>query len=127
MTELRAKITAIGITITGLSGRFYHVEAPQGCPKPYSVYSFYAGSASRDSATKFEQQFMQINHYGENLTELEAIEKSSKNKFEDSEADFAGMTDYHLDRIERLGTPRRAKLGQIWQITEQYKLDLTKL
>lgn len=127
MTELRSKIYALGVTIVGISGRFYHVEDPQQCGKPYSVYSFYAGNATRDSATKFEQQFMQINHYGENLTALEAIEKDSKNKFEDSEADFAGMTEYHLDRIERLGTPRRTKIGLIWQITEQYKLDLTKL
>lgn len=127
MTEVRKKIYQLGSTIDGLSGKFYFVEAPQQVSRPYSVFSYFGNPASSDSASKFEELYLQINHYGPDLAALELIEKKSRSIFEDSESSFGDLIEYHLDRIDRIGTPRKTKLDGVWQITEQYKLELTKL
>lgn len=125
ITELRNKIYSLGSAITGLSGRFYYLEAPQGTVKPYAVFSQVTNTQERDTASKFEEVYFQINHYGENAAALETIAKNSRTAFEDSEASWS-LTEYHLDRIE-FQLSREAKNGDVFQITHQYKLELTKL
>ncbi len=125
ITELRNKIYSLGSAITGLSGRFYYVEAPQNVLRPYAVFSLVSNSQDRDTASKFEELYFQINHYGENAADLETITKNSRAVFEDSESGWS-LTEHHLDRIE-FQLSRETKLGDVYQITHQYKLELTKL
>jgi hypothetical protein len=125
ITEVRNKIYSLGSAITGLSGRFYYLEAPQGVAKPYAVFSLIANPTSRDTASRFEEIYFQINLYGDSLSTLETIENLTKQKFDDSESDIS-LTAYHCDRIERELT-RNAKYDTVFQITIQYKLELTKL
>jgi len=125
ITEVRKKIYSLGSAITGLSGRFYYLEAPQGCPKPYAVFSLITNPVTRDTCSTFEDIYFQINLYGESLTALETIENLTKQKFDDSESSFS-LTAYHCNRIERELT-RNAKYDTVFQITIQYKLELTKL
>lgn len=125
ITEVRNKIYSLGSAVTGLSGRFYFIEAPQKCSDPYAVFSFVANTFSRDTGSKFEEIYFQINLYGETLSALETIEQLTKQKFDDAEDDFT-LTDYHCDRIERQLT-RSAKYDKLFQLTLQYKLELTKL
>lgn len=128
MQELITKIYQIGILITQLSGRFYYVEAAEKCGWPYAVFSFFASvTDDRDTASKFETQYFQINYYSKDYTQLMAIEEASKALFDDGESKFSALTEYHVDRIDRVSTPRRTKLDDVWQLTEQYKLELTKL
>jgi hypothetical protein len=125
ITEVRNKIYSLGSAITGLGGKFYYLEAPQGGPKPYAVFSQVVNTQERDTATKFEEVYFQINHYGENVAALETIAENSRTAFEDSESGWS-LTEYHLDRIE-FQLSREAKNGTVFQITHQYKLELTKL
>ena len=125
ITEVRNKIYSLGSAITGLSGRFYYLEAPQGAAKPYAVFSQVTNTQDTDTASKFEEIYLQINHYGENAAALETIAKNSRATFEDSEASWS-LTEYHLDRIE-FQLSRETKNGDVFQTTHQYKLELTKL
>lgn len=124
--ELRKAIYDIGKTITGLSSRFYFVEAPRDVQYPYAVFSQVANTNSRDTASQFEDVFISINYYDKSAAGVEAIAKVGKEKFDDSEALFVpGMIEYHLDRIERVLT-RDQKLDDVYMIITQYKLELTK-
>ena len=125
IAEVRNKIYTLGSAITGLSSRFYYLEAPQNTPKPYAVFSLIANPASRDTVTKFEEIYFQINLYGDSLSALETIENLTKQKFDDCESTFT-LSGYHCDRIERELT-RNAKYDRVFQLTIQYKLELTKL
>ena len=125
ITEVRNNIYTLGAAITGLSGRFYAVEAPQNADYEYAVFSYVSNNQTRDSASKFEEIYFQINHYGKTLATLETIAKASRAKFEDSESSWS-LSEYHLDRIE-FQLSRESKLGDVFQITHQYKLELTKL
>ncbi len=130
ITEVRNNIYTLGSAITGLSGRFYYKKVPKdGGKLPYAVFSQVTSTQDRDTASKFLEIYFQINHYGtnieNNLGALETIAKKSKDKFEDSEAEWS-LTEYHLDRIE-LKLEREAELDDVFQITHQYKLELTKL
>lgn len=125
ITEVRTKIFTLGSSVTGLTGGFYYLEAPQKTAKPYAVFSSVANPVSRDTASKFEEIYWQVNLYGEDLTALELIAKKFREEFEDSESSWS-LTAYHLDRIE-FESSREAKYEKIFQITQQYKLELTKL
>lgn len=125
ITEIRNKIYSLGSVITGLSGKFYYLEAPQSTKRPYAVFSLVTNTQERDTASKFEEIYFQINHYGENAAALETIAKASRAKFEDSESGWS-LSEYHLDRIE-FQLSRDAKFGDVFQITHQYKIELTKL
>lgn len=125
IAEIRNKIYSLGSSITGLSGRFYYMEAAQSVVKPYAVFSQVTNTQDTDTASKFEEIYFQINHYGNNAAELEIIAKASRAKFEDTESDWS-LAEYHLDRIE-FQLSRETKLGDVFQTTHQYKLELTKL
>lgn len=125
ITEVRNKIYSLGSAITGLSGRFYYLEAPQDVVKPYAVFSLITNPTYRDTASRFEEIYFQINIFGETLTALETIENLTKQKFDDAESVFT-LAAYHCDRIERELT-RNAKFDTVFQLTIQYKLELTKL
>ena len=125
ITEVRTKIFTLGSAIAGLTGGFYYLEAPQNTARPYAVFSLIANPTSRDTASRFEEIYFQINLYGDSLTALETIENLTKQKFDDCESSFT-LTAYHCDRIERELT-RNAKYERIFQLTIQYKLELTKL
>lgn len=125
ITEVRARIFTLGSAIAGLTGGFYYLEAPQKTEKPYAVFSLIANPTSRDTASRFEEIYFQINLYGDELAALETIENLTKQKFDDCEDAFT-LTTFHCDRIERQLT-RNAKFDKIFQLTIQYKLELTKL
>lgn len=124
--ELRSAIAKVGKTITGLSQKFYFMEAPRQLNK-YAVFSQVANPASRDTATKFEDVYVNINYYAESAAEVETLAEAGKDKFDDSEVLIrAELTDYYLDRIERQFT-RDQKNDDVFMISHQYKLELTKL
>lgn len=125
IAEVRNKIYSLGSEITGLGGRFYFIEAPQNPTKPYAVFSLITNPTYRDTASRFEEIYFQINLYGDSLAALETIENLTKQKFDDAESVFT-LTNYHCDRIERELT-RNAKFDTVFQLTIQYKLELTKL
>jgi hypothetical protein len=124
--ELRTALAKVGKTITGLSQKFYFMEAPRQSNK-YAVFSQVANPASRDTATKFEDVYLNINYYAESAAEVETLAEAGKDKFDDSEDLIrAELTDYYLDRIERQFT-RDQKNDDVFMISHQYKLELTKL
>ena len=127
IAELRKSIYDIGKTITGLGQRFYFTEAPSEVEYPYAVFSQVSNPASRDTATKFEDVYININYYDKTAAGVETIAEAGKVKFDDSEFSFnALLNQYHLDRIERQLT-RDQKNDDVFMITHQYKLELTKL
>lgn len=123
ITELREQIAAKGNSITGLTGGFWYLEAPKKCSYPYSVFSFIDNVPSRDSASKFEEYYLQINIYDEDGENIEIIKEKMIAEFDDSEADF-NMTDYFFDRIERKFV--KPISTDVFQIAIQYKIELTK-
>jgi hypothetical protein len=127
ISEVRNRIYSLGSEITGLSNRFFYLEAPRDVANPYAVFSPFGNPTNTDTASRFEEIYFQINLYDEKLNSLETIEKLTKQKFDNAESDFSSLTEYHCDRIERLGVPRQTKLGTVFQITVEYRLDLTKL
>ncbi|HYX06829.1 MAG TPA: hypothetical protein VE912_08870, partial [Bacteroidales bacterium] len=98
--ELRPAIYTKGSGITGLSGGFFYVEAPQSVTDNYSVFSVVTNTNTRDTATKFEKVFLQINVYSLSALTCETLLERMKDEFDDSEAEFS-LTSYHLIRIER--------------------------
>lgn len=123
--ELRKAIFNIGKTIPGLSGRFYFTEAPRNVEYPYAVFSQVANTNSRDTASQFEDIFININFYDESAAGAESISDAGKVVFDDSESAFsAELTDNFLDRIERQLT-RDQKLDDVFMVSLQYKLELT--
>ncbi|MEW6507182.1 MAG: hypothetical protein AB1432_05495 [Bacteroidota bacterium] len=122
-TELREQIAAKGNSIPELIGGFWYLEAPQKVSYPYSVFSFIDDISSRDSVSKFEQPYLQINIYDEDGENVEILKEKMIAEFDDSEADF-NLTDYFFDRIERQFVKPIAT--NIFQIAIQYKIDLTK-
>ncbi|WP_448509299.1 tail completion protein gp17 [Immundisolibacter sp.] len=125
ITEVRNRIYALGSGVTGLSGRFYFMEAPQNTTQPFATFSFITNVASRDSATKFENITFQIDIFGNTLTTIETIEHAIKVTFDEAENVFT-LNNYHCDRIEREIT-NVAKYDNTFQITVQYRLELTKI
>jgi hypothetical protein len=122
-TELREQIATKGNSITELTGGFWYMETPQKVSYPYSVFSFVDNIPSRDSATKFEDFYLQINIYDEDGENIEVIKEKMINEFDDSEADF-NLTDYFFDRIERQFI--KPISTDVFQIATQYKIELTK-
>lgn len=125
--ELRIAIFNIGKSITELSQRFYSKEAPRDVDNPYAVFSQVTNPASRDTKTKFEDVYININYYDSTEAGVEAAAEAGKAKFDDSEVLFnAELSEYHLDRIERQFS-RDGKFEDLFMISHQYKLELTKL
>lgn len=123
-TELRTAIESKGSLIEGLSERFFYLEAPQKVSFPYSVFSFVTNLPTRDSASKFEDYYLQINLYDKNGIRIELIKERFINEFDDSEASFS-LPSYHFDRIERQFA-KPLKVDKVFQISFQYKIELTK-
>lgn len=123
--ELRQAIVTIGKTITGLSQRFYWLEAPGDTEYPYSVLSTYGNPQSRDTATKFEEVYINISYYAKSADGVETIATAGRDKFDDKESSFS-LTGYKLDRIEKINS-RDGKLDKVFTISDQYKIELTKL
>jgi len=123
-TELRTAIENKGRLIEGLSERFYYMEAPETVEYPYSVFSFVTNLPSRDSATKFEDFYLQINLYDTNGIRIELMKERFFSAFDDSERDYA-LPSYNFDRIERQFA-KPLKADKVFQISFQYKIELTK-
>jgi len=122
--ELRTAIVTIGKTITGLSNRFYWLEAPRDTEYPYAVLSTYGNPQSRDTATKFEEVYINISYYDKSAAGVETIAASGRSKFDDSESSFL-LIENKVDRIERLNS-RDGKIDKVFMISDQYKIELTK-
>jgi hypothetical protein len=122
-TELREQIATKGNTIAELTGGFWYLEAPQKVSYPYSVFSFVDNISSRDSASKFEEYYLQINIYDEDGENIEIIKEKMISEFDDSETDF-NLTDYYFERIDRRFV--KPVPTDNYQITIQYKIELTK-
>jgi len=122
-TELREQIATKGNSITELTGGFWYLEASQKVNYPYSVFSFIDNISSRDSASKFEEYYLQINIYDEDGESIEIIKEKIIAEFDDSEADF-NLTDYYFERIDRRFV--KPVPTDNYQITIQYKIELTK-
>lgn len=123
--ELRTALVTVGKTITGLSSRFYWLEAPVDTDYPYAVVSTYGNPQSRDTASKFEEVYININYYDKSASGVETIAAAGRSKFDDSESLFS-LTVFKFDRIERLNS-RDGKLDKVFMISDQYKIELTKL
>lgn len=123
--ELRTALVTVGKTITGLSNRFYWLEAPRDVGYPYAVLSTYGNPQSRDTATKFEEVYINISYYDDSAAGVETIAAAGRNKFDDSESSFS-LTAYKLDRIERLNS-RDGKIDKVFMVSDPYKIELTKL
>lgn len=85
-SQLRTAINTKGQSVSSLTGGFYYLEAKQKCGYPYAVFSFVNNSFSRDSATKFEEFYLQINLYDTDGERIEYIKENLFNEFDDSEA-----------------------------------------
>lgn len=123
--ELRTALVTVGKTITGLSQRFYWLEAPGDTGYPYAVLSTYGNPQSRDTATKFEDVYININYYDKSAAGVETIAAAGRSKFDDSESSFS-LSAYKLDRIEKINS-RDGKLDKVFMVSDQYKIELTKL
>lgn len=125
ITEVRNKIYSLGNAVTGLSGKFFFIQAAQSTAYPYGVFSQVANPMTRDSSSKFEAITFQVDLFGKTIAALEALEALVKQKFDDCESTFT-LTNYKCTRIEREFT-HSDFTNEVFQITIQYKLDLTKL
>jgi len=123
-TELRTNIFQIGETITGISGNFYYMEAPKKTDLPYSVFFFVTNPSSRDSVTKFETFFLQINIFDTDAENLELLTKRVREKFDDGEVLF-NLPSFHVDRIDHQFS-KPLKTDKVYQISMQYKLELSQ-
>ncbi len=124
--QLREEISRIGLSIESLNEQFWYLEASQDNHSPYAVFSEYSNPGYRDTANKFEEEYIQISLYGPDLKALEIIAEELKAVFDDSEGSFY-VDGYHFDRIERLTGPQDRKLNDMYQKIIQYKIELTKL
>lgn len=123
-TELRTAIQTKGNAIAGLSGQMWYLEAPPKTGYPYSVFSFVTNTESRDSINKFEKYYLQINIYDTDGERIETIKERIKNLFDDSEKSFS-LPSYNVDSVD-FAFARAMKVDKVYQITVQYKIDLTK-
>lgn len=123
-SELRAAIHGKGVSIAGLVGGFWYLEAPASTPYPYCVFSFVTNTISRDSVSKFEDFYLQINIYHNSGTGIEDIAKKIYDALDDSESSFS-LASYIFDRIERQFS-RPMIIDDVYLITTQYKIELTK-
>ena len=124
ISELRTAIATIGQGLAGFSGGFWYIEAPADCVYPYAVFSVISETNSRDSARVFEEIDFQINVYGLSGTNTELLKERVITAFDDSEGSFS-LASYHFERIERT-LVRPQKLGKVFMITIQYKINLTR-
>jgi len=123
-TELRVALYNRAKDATGLTGGLWYVEAPQSSVYPYAVFSFVNNPFSRDSASKFEEYYLQINIYSDSEAEIETVKDNLIALLDDSESNYT-LTSWYFDRIEReFAIPR--KLDDIFQISIQYRIELTK-
>ena len=123
-SELRKAIYNLGKNITGLNGGFWYIEAPQKTPFPYAVFSFVSNPFSRDTASKFEDYYLQINIYDKSASNIETIKYNFTNTFDDSESNFS-LNSWLFERIERQFAIGR-KIDKTFMISLQYKIELTK-
>lgn len=123
-SELRIALYNRGSLVEGLNGGFWYIEAPQDVSYPYAVLSFVNNPFSRDSENKFEEYYIQINIYSKSGTEIETIKENVVSLFDDSESNYL-LDSYYFERIERQFANAR-KLDDVYQISIQYKIELTK-
>jgi len=124
ITEVRNKIFALANTVVGLVNKVFYVEAIQGTTFPYAVFSQVSNPASRDSASRFEEIYFQISVFAKTASLVESLAALVVAKFDDCETSFI-LASYWCTRIEKEFT-RSDKNEDVFQITIQYKLDLTK-
>ncbi len=122
--ELREAIYQKGSMINALGGGFWYMEAPQKAAHPYAVFSFVSNPMSRDTATKFEDYYLQINIYDKDGANIEVLKERITEAFDDSEKDFS-LDSWHFERIERQFVTER-KIEDVFMVTIQYKIELTK-
>jgi len=122
--ELREAIFHILNTVTGLVGYVYYEDAKPGQAYPYAMFFFVDGIGSRDSVSKFEDYYLQINLYHTNGKTLETLVKAVRAALDDKESSFS-LTNYFFNRIEWQFT-RGLKVDDISQNIIQYKIELTK-
>lgn len=123
-SELRTAIAEIGNSISELTGGFWYLEAKQITKFPYSVFYFITNVNSRDTHSKFEEFYLQINIYDRDGENIELIKEKIFQGFDDSENKF-NLGSYFFERIEKQFT-RATKADGIFQISIQYKIELTK-
>gem|GEM_PF-2902796 len=122
-SELRTAIYDIGKVITDLGGKFYYQEAPVNVRNPYAVFTFITETESRDSASRFPEFILQINLYDTDAERLEGLIDDLRSSFDDC-SDKIVLDSYYCDRFE-FQNARPQKIGRVFQITLQYKIELT--
>lgn len=122
--ELRTAIAKVGMLLSDITGGFWYIEAPAEVSEPYAVFSFLPSSYSRDTASKFEEHYLQINLYDVDGSNAEDLVKQIIAIFEDSEGAII-MPNYVCIAIDRQ-LMRNAKLDDVFQITIQYKIQLSE-
>ena len=123
--ELRPAVYTKCNSVTGLSGGLWWVEASQAATDNYSVFSIVTNTNTRDTATKFEKVFLQINIYSLNPSTLESLTKGMLAKLDDTESSWS-LTSYHFIRIERNFVRGPYKPNELYQTVIQYEIDLQK-
>ena len=124
ITEVRTRIFALANVVVGLVNKVFYIEAAQGTVFPYATFSQVANPVSRDSASTFEQIYFEIDVFDKTASGVESLAQLIKAKFDNCESAFT-LTSYICTRIER-EFMRSTKTENIFQITIQYRLELTK-
>lgn len=124
ISDLRKAIAKRLEKTPALLGGFWYVEAPQKSAYPYAVFSFVTATDERDTASRFETVYLQINVYHKDGAKVETAADLVMSKFDDAESAF-NMASYHLERIDRQFR-RAMKAEEVFIITIQYKIELTR-
>jgi hypothetical protein len=102
----------------------HFVEAPQDQSHPYIVFSHVAGSVRWDTMNKDDEQYVQINGYGKDLSILDTIKEEIRSLLDNQPTHLTIDTYTVYDISEQLN--RVAKLGDVWQFTLQFKITIQK-
>ena len=126
-TGIYNKATTAGSFNTGIGGRFYFEEAPQGAMFPFCSFHFITQTHSIDSATSFEYPVVQFNLYSKTSgsTEIGNLEQYLRDSFDYASLTVTGYSNvltkpYTINRLPKTNDQ------EVWQTTVSYIMTLEK-
>lgn len=126
ITKVRTALNTLLKTATGISAsNLYFNDAPPRAVQPYCIFSFTANAVDRDTATEFNDIFIQIDLFGKTLKTVETLEAALKTVLDGVSLSLTLHNSAPLFRISG-GVTRKdmSEAGNYWRVVMEYKLML---